>query len=134
MPLRALFALLFLLSPSVLSAQEQISPEEFLDRLSGRTATFSDFNTGKVIGIEQFVSRKRSVWERRDGSCAFGTVYTKDDQVCFLYDDDAQPIAHCWTPFALRDRLWVVGTQPSDVQEVTEISDEPISCDLPSQS
>lgn len=123
-----------LLVANGLAAQEQITAKDFLDRLEGRTATFSDFQSGRVIGIEQFVTRTRSVWTRQDGSCAFGTIYTKDEQVCFLYDDEPDPIPHCWTPFALRDRLWVAGTTPGEVQEITDITDDPVTCDLPSQS
>ncbi len=133
MPLRLLWATVLLFASAPVSAQEQISPEEFLNRVAGRTATFSDFSSGRLIGVEEFLSRKRSVWERSDGSCAFGTVYTKDQQICFLYDDQAQPIAHCWTPFALHDRLWVVGSQAGEVQEITEIADEKVSCDLSAQ-
>lgn len=125
----ALISLAFwsaLAAPS--TALEQITTENFLARVTGRTATFIDYNNRELVGVEQFLSASRSVWARADGTCAFGTIYTKDSQVCFVYDDDPLGTTHCWFPFADDKGLWVVSADTGGVQEVSEITDKPVNC------
>ena len=108
-----------------------MSPAQFLDLVEGRTARFDLFPDGVHVGIEEFLSRDRSVWTRADGSCAYGRITTDTRQICFEYED--QPgLLHCWVPFVRDDRVFVIDTDGSEIQEITELSDVPVDCiDLP---
>jgi len=121
--------LLMLAAPA--GAQDRFTPEALLDRLDGRTATFRQFESQRLVGVEQFLSRQRTVWARANGSCAYGRVTVEAGQVCFEYDDDPPGRRHCWVPFEMDDRLLVVSPNGGEVQEVTRLSDEPVICSAP---
>lgn len=111
------------------AAQERLTPTEFLDFVAPRTATFVTFPGGRLVGIEQFLSRDRTVWARANGTCAFGQITTDETQICFEYDDDVPGVRHCWVPYLQDARLLVVSAStPGSMQEVTEISDTPVTC------
>lgn len=113
------------------AAQERITPEDFLDRVEGRTAIFVTFEDDHLVGTEQFVRRDRTVWARWDGTCAYGLVTVEEGLLCFAYDDEPAGRKHCWVPFALDDQLLVVTPDGSDIQQVREITDTPVSCEPP---
>lgn len=122
----ALFACLCA-APS--AAQDRLTPEQFLDLVDQRTASFSTFPDRLPVGTEQFLSRTRTVWARANGTCAYGIVTTRDGQVCFDYDDDPPGVVHCWVPFLRDARLFVASTgDVGEVQEVVDISDDPVAC------
>jgi len=130
---RCALALLLLLAGPALG-QERITADMFLDRVTGRTATFVAFQDGALVGVEQFVRRDRTVWARADGTCAYGAVTVQDGAVCFAYDDEPRNIQHCWIPFEVDERLLVVTRDGSEVQEITRLSDAPVSCEPPPTS
>ncbi|WP_299729759.1 hypothetical protein [uncultured Tateyamaria sp.] len=110
-------------------AQERLTPDEFLDLLDQRTASFSTFPNRQPVGTEQFLSRTRTVWARANGTCAYGTVSAEEGQVCFNYDDDLPGARHCWVPFLRDARLFVASTSDlGEVQEVVQITDDPVAC------
>ena len=114
------------------AAQESVSPEAFLALAQGKTLTFVDVDTGLVVGIEHFLSARRTVWTRPDGTCAYGTVSVRGPEVCFVYDDD--PVdrgPHCWWPLREGLDLYVrlADAEIEQTQQITEIDDEPLSCD-----
>lgn len=111
------------------AAQDRLTPEQFLDLVSQRTASFATFPDRVPVGTEQFLSRTRTVWARANGTCAFGTVSVENGQVCFDYDDDPPGVRHCWVPFLRDARMFVASTDDlGEVQEVVEISDDPVAC------
>ena len=127
--LLAMLAAAALAAPA--SAQQSLSPEAFLDIARGRTLTFTDAETGLLVGVEQFLPGRRTVWARADGTCAYGTVSVRGPELCFVYDDDpAGRGPHCWWPLREGLRLFVrlADAERSQLQEVTEIGDEPLSC------
>ncbi len=69
------------------TAQEQITPDEFLDGATGNTLTFTAFDGGHLVGEEQFLRRDLSVWAQPDGRCTYGTIEIRGPRICFLYDD-----------------------------------------------
>ena len=111
------------------TAQERLTPDQFLDLVTKRTAAFATFPDRLPVGTEQFLSRERTVWARANGTCAYGIVTTSEDQVCFDYDDDPPGVTHCWVPFLRDARLFVASVNaPGDVQEVVDISNDPVAC------
>ena len=112
-------------------AQETLAPEAFLDLAQGRTLTFADAGTGALVGTEQFLSRRRTVWARADGTCAHGTVTIRGPEVCFEYDDDAPGEGpHCWWPLREEGGLAVrvADAALDEVQRIVAITDEPVAC------
>ncbi|GGX54753.1 hypothetical protein GCM10007385_23840 [Tateyamaria omphalii] len=125
--MRLAVALLFAAAPAI--AQDRLTPEQFLDLVADRTASFATFPDRQPVGIEQFLSRDRTVWARANGTCAFGLVTAENGQVCFDYDDDPPGVTHCWVPFLRDARLFVASTDDlGEVQEVVDISDDPVAC------
>ncbi len=116
------------------SAQDQISPDMFLDLLTGKTATFTDNRRGTLVGIEEFTSRTSSRWTRANGTCAIGTVFVRQAFVCFTYDDEAPGREHCWIPFLDAGVLLVMSWPGRELQRVTDISTDGVSCTPPPTS
>lgn len=124
-------ALLSLACAAPAAAQDQITPDAFLDEVEGRTATFYVWGTNTLVGIETFERRDRSVWARSDGTCAYGVVTVRDVRICFAYDDEPTGREHCWIPFRDGDTLLVLDDDGSEVQEITQIDDKPVDCSPP---
>ncbi|MEL7127141.1 MAG: hypothetical protein AAGK30_12945 [Pseudomonadota bacterium] len=124
-------ALILLLGAAPALAQEQISGDDFLDRLAGKTATFMVMGTDTLVGVEQFLRRDRTVWARSDGSCAYGTVTVEGPLVCFAYDDEPTGRTHCWFPFERDGALLVLDDEGDEVQEISRITDLPVTCEPP---
>jgi hypothetical protein len=108
------------------AAQTPISPEEFIDRAEGRTLTFENIEDGRVVGVEQFLSRQQTVWTRRDGSCTYGRVTLTEQTVCFTYEDQWD-VDHCWFPYD-RDGTLIVQSLRGSLQQVSRITDLPVVC------
>ena len=109
------------------TAQEQITPDAFLDQADQRTLTFENFPGGSLVGVEQFLSRTRTVWSRDDGTCTYGKIEVRGPQICFFYED--LPVQeHCWVPFQSDDGLVVVSTSRA-IQKVTKITRKPVVCE-----
>ena len=124
-------ALILIASAGHAAAQDQISADEFLDQLVGKTATFVVWGTDTLVGVEQFLRRDRTVWVRSDGSCAYGTVTVNGPLVCFAYDDERNGRQHCWYPFVQDGELLVLDDEGDEVQAVSEISNTPVDCNPP---
>ena len=91
-----------------------------------------DDDTGQLVGIEHFLSTRRTVWTRPDGTCAYGTVSVRGPEVCFVYDDEGPERGpHCWWPLREGLRLYVrlADAERSETQRISEITEEPLSCD-----
>lgn len=122
-------ALLCLIAAAPAAAQDRLTPEQFLDIVANRTAAFATFPNRQPVGTEQFLSRERTVWARANGTCAYGFVTASNGQVCFDYDDDPPGLTHCWVPFLRDARLFVASVDDlGEVQEVVDISDDPVAC------
>ncbi len=84
---------------------------------------------GRLVGVEQFLSRTRSVYARADGTCSFGAVTVEGPELCFRYEDDPGR-AHCWWPFSLKGELHVriADAASEEVQRVARVADGPVQC------
>lgn len=131
-PATALLATLMAALAAPAGAQESLTPEAFLRLAEGKTLAFTDAGDGALVGIERFLPHRRTVWIRADGGCAHGTVTVEGPEVCFVYDDDAPGEGpHCWWPLREGAGVFVriADAAFDEVQKVSEIADEPLSCE-----
>ncbi len=123
--MKRLIALLALSAASA-SAQEPLSPDAFLDLAVGRTLTFSSL-ADDVVGVEQFLRRDLSVWAGQDGRCTYGRIDIRGPLLCFLYEDAPDP-GNCWIPFSDAGRLLVMSNGSLEIQRISDIGDDPVTC------
>jgi len=112
---------------SAVFAQDRLTPDEFLDRADGRTFTFERFPVGGLVGVEQFLSRTRTVWATPTGTCTYGKIEVRGPLICFIYEDLSNP-EHCWTPFSSDDGLLVMSIT-GGMQRISQISRKPVICE-----
>jgi hypothetical protein len=108
-------------------AQEQITPQEFLDRATGNTLTFTHDGSGRVVGVEQFLSPDLSVWADVGGRCAYGDIELRGELICFLYRDNPDP-NNCWMPFDKDGEMMVISSDSLEIQRITGISEQRVDC------
>lgn len=112
------------------AAQTQLTPDAFLDRAQGRTLTFTDPESGGLVGTEQFLGRDSSIWKRPGRACTYGQIEMRKDMICFIYED-LPDVENCWIPFLQEGTLFVVSINGS-TQTITRITSSPIICgDVP---
>ncbi len=89
-------AILFALALFALPAQAQtpMTAEEFEAYVTGRTLTFG--LNGTVYGIEEFRPGRQTTWAFMTDECRKGRWFPRDEQICFIYEDDAPGVEHCW--------------------------------------
>lgn len=121
----AAFALLIALPAS---AQEQITPDGFLDLALKRTLSFSSVRSGRLVGVEQFLRRDLSVWADDTGRCTYGRIEIRGPLLCFLYEDAPDP-GNCWIPFMDEGTLLVMAQRSNEVQRISDISEKPVICE-----
>lgn len=108
-------------------AQQQITPQDFIDRVTGQTLTFTHNESGRIVGVEQFLRPNLSVWADVGGRCAYGDIELRGELICFLYQDDPDP-NNCWMPFDNDGELMVISSDSFEVQRITEVSDNDVDC------
>lgn len=123
----ALLSAALILSATMAQALERLTPGEFMDRAVGNTFTFDDYSDGSRVGIEQFLTRGRSVWTRSDGTCTYGDITLEGRFVCFRYNDDPG-VRHCWVPYEL-DGTLLVQSAEGQVQQISRITQNPVICE-----
>ncbi len=118
------------LEPTVAFAQTRISPEDFLSAVEGKTADFHEIHTGALVGIEQFLSSKLSVWWQPGLGCVYGQISVSNGQICFQYDDIGEGVYVCWWPFEHEGRLMVRESSFAfaEIQEIRRISNDNLDC------
>ena len=126
--MRALAAFWFLLAASPAAAQEQITPDAFLDLVLGRTLSFTGVTSGQLVGVEEFLRRDLSVWADQSGRCTYGRIEQRGPLMCFVYEDAPDP-ENCWIPFLDEGMLLVMATRSREVQRISDISEKPIVCE-----
>ncbi len=117
-------------APGGAVAQTILTPEAFLDAVLGKTVRFHEIRSGDLVGTEQFLNRKTSVWREEGRGCVYGQITTPNGQVCFLYDNDPDGIPVCWWPFLYQDRLMVrlASLTDGEIQEVRGITETGLDC------
>lgn len=110
-------------------AETPLSAEAFEAHVTGRTITFQ--RHGRIFGVEQYLTDRRVRWSVQPDLCQYGIWYARDDDICFVYEDD--PLPSCWT-FWLRDgALVALSTLDSPGQELYEVDSNqtPLPCPGP---
>lgn len=110
--------------------QTRITPEAFLSAVEGKTVSFHDYPSGELVGTEEFLSKKLSVWRRAGEGCVYGQITTPNGQVCFHYDNDAEGEQACWWPFTYEGALLVrlATFTYSEIQKVHSITEDGLDC------
>jgi hypothetical protein len=109
-------------------AQEQMTPEAFLDLAVGRTLSFSSVASGNLVGVEQFLRPDLSVWADQSGRCTYGRIEQRGPLLCFLYEDYTDP-NNCWIPFMDEGTLLVMSERSNELQRISDISDRAVICE-----
>ena len=109
-------------------AQEQLTPDGFLDLAHGRTLSFANIKSGNLVGVEQFLRRDLSVWADETGRCTYGRIEQRGPLLCFLYEDAPDP-GNCWIPFIDEGTLLVLSERTREVQRISDISEKPVICE-----
>lgn len=109
-------------------AQEQLTPDGFLDLAHGRTLSFTNIQSGNLVGVEQFLRRDLSVWANETGRCTYGRIEQRGPLLCFLYEDTPDP-SNCWIPFIDEGTLLVLSERTREVQRISDISEKPVICE-----
>lgn len=122
---RCLCAALLSVVAQYAAAQDQISPDAFLDQAVGKTLTFEGFRSGRQVGVEQFLRRDLSVWTDVSGRCTYGTIEIRGPQLCFIYDDSPDP-ENCWLIFEYEEDLLVMSSR--EVQRISRIEERDLNC------
>ena len=110
------------------SAQQQISPDAFLDLAFGQTLTFSDYESGVTVGVEHFLRRDLSVWAQQNGRCSYGKIEIRGPLMCFIYENFPNP-ENCWMPFQVDGDVLVMSAENRQIQRVTGVSKDPVLCE-----
>jgi hypothetical protein len=126
--MKPLILLLACLTAIPATAQEQITPEGFLDLALGRTLSFTSTGSGNLVGVEQFLRRDLSVWADETGRCTYGRIEQRGPLLCFLYEDAPDP-DNCWIPFIDEGTLLVMAQRSNEVQRISDISEKPVICE-----
>ncbi|MEH6521052.1 hypothetical protein [Sulfitobacter sp.] len=124
----AFLVLLGALCATQAAAQDQMSPDRFLDLIVGKTLSFSSMRTDGLVGEEQFLRRDLSVWADQTGRCTYGRIELRGPLICFVYEDAPNP-DNCWIPFMDNGTLLVLSKWTNEVQRISDISEEPITCE-----
>jgi len=126
--MKPLILLLACLTAIPATAQEQMTPEGFLDLALGRTLSFTSKGSGNLVGVEQFLRRDLSVWADETGRCTYGRIEQRGPLLCFLYEDAPDP-DNCWIPFIDEGTLLVMAQRSNEVQRISDISEKPVICE-----
>ena len=99
--MRLLIALPLFLFPAALQAETPISAAEFESRVTGKVLTYSA--GGAPYGMEEYLEGRLVRWSFLDGKCQEGRWYVAGEQICFVYEDIAEP--QCWQFYAHGNRI-----------------------------
>ncbi len=127
---KTLVGAILALWPGLAPAQTLITPEVFLDAVIGKTVMFYEIRSGDLVGTEEFLNHRTSVWREAGRGCVYGQITTPNGQICFLYDNDPDGIPVCWWPFLHEDRLMVrlASLTNGEIQEVRSITESGLDC------
>jgi hypothetical protein len=106
-------------------AQEPMSGAEFDTYTTGKTLHYG--TEGRIYGGEDYLPGRKVRWSFLDGKCLDGEWYAENEQICFVYVDDPEPI--CWVFYETPEgpAAHLGGDQSQALYEIGEAS-EPLFC------
>ncbi|MCG6885445.1 MAG: hypothetical protein LJE62_16975 [Silicimonas sp.] len=124
--MKVLVALLYLVPAVATAADAPISAAEFERLVTGKT--FSYGANGVPYGAEAYYDNHRVQWTYLDGECHDGVWYQAGEQICFRYENIADP--QCWLFFENSGRIsaFYMGEGADTQLYETERQSEPLQC------
>lgn len=119
--MRAL-VLVLTLTATAAHAEQPLTAEAFDALTQGRTMTWAEF--GGVYGVEQYLPDRRVRWTVLGDDCKTGHWYAESAMICFVYEDQLDPI--CWemtqsaTGLLARHSSRPAGADPVVIEDTTE--------------
>jgi hypothetical protein len=123
--MRALLLTLAVAGPAW--AETPVSPEAFEAHVTGQTITYEQ--RGFVFGIEEYLPNRAVRWSVAPGFCDYGIWYPRDDDICFVYENDPTP--HCWTFWLRGGALVALSTDDVPGNELFETDRNGAGLDCP---
>jgi len=99
----------------------QLSTEEFLDLMDGRTASFTLY--GEPYGTEAYHPNHRVIWRDTKGQCQEGTWRSFADNLCFQYEN-----VSCWRVYRTEEGGHYAVTENDFRVDFDEITDGAFDC------
>ena len=100
-------------------ASEPMSATEFEAYVTGKTLYYG--RAGVAYGAEIYHENRRVTWSFLDGECKEGYWYSEGANICFVYEDRADP--QCWTFARGAGGLIATFENNPDSQELYEAQD-----------
>jgi len=121
--MRPLILLAFLASPAL---AEPMTAAEFGAHVTGRTINW--WRDGRPYGQEVFHDNNRVTWAFEGGECQTGSWFGAGDNICFLYDDQTDPV--CWIVMDRPEGMLATLTDFPDRPPLTEAikDNRPLVC------
>ncbi len=125
----ALLLSAFLAAPLAALAQTPMTGEEFDAYVTGRTLTYSQYDS--IFGIEEYLPDRKVRWSVAPDLCQYGSWYPEGEKICFVYEYD--PIPHCWTFWQGPAGLTALSVEDAPGAELSEVekTDIPLTCPGP---
>ncbi len=90
--LRMLAALVIFPGSAAGAEDAALTPDAFAAATTGRTFYYS--RDGQSFGAEQYLPGRRVIWAFTGQDCRKGYWYPEGNDICFVYEDEANP--QCW--------------------------------------
>jgi len=118
------FLALACLAASAVAEEERklLTPEQFLERVEGRTIHYSA--DGEHYGTERFYGNGRATWQFPAARCEDGRYWSAGENICFNYGRTS-----CWSVFEEGENTITATTQDGFTVEIARIDNTPLRCD-----
>ncbi|KAJ54199.1 hypothetical protein ACMU_03695 [Actibacterium mucosum KCTC 23349] len=122
--------LTFLTLAGPVLAETPMTALQFDSYSNGKTLFYS--SQGTAYGAEQYLPGRRVIWSFLDGECLTGEWFEHNDQICFVYDGEANG-PQCWSFFARDNGILAQFENDPDATTLVEVnqSPEPLYCPGP---
>lgn len=110
------------LSTTAAFAETPMSGDAFEAYVTGRTLSFGT-QGNPDYGVEQYLPDREVIWSPRPGECVEGIWFARDDDICFVYENDPEP--KCWQVYRTDTGIRAVFTNRPGATVLFESQDNP---------